>query len=291
MSFQSCLQIQKDLRHILLSAKWANMNMLRVWGGGFYESELFYQLADKMGLLVWQDFLFACAMYPTDEDFLKSVSTEITQQVCHLQHHASIALWAGNNENEGALRDNWYGTLSNFDLYKADYVKLYADTIKKATLAEDVTRQYVISSPSNGLETEDEGYVADQPGSSLYGGIHYYNYDANGWHPNTFRTTRFSSEYGYQSLPSVSTMSSVSTEADRSITSNFTNHRQCHPNGNVEMRKEIEQNLQFPTEMTDTEAYPIFVYFSQINQAMSYKTETEFYTEEVEVFLHQMVKI
>lgn len=95
------------IRHLLLSAKEANMNMLRVWGGGVYESDTFYSIADELGILIWQDMMFACSMYPTEERFLESVRTEVEQQVRRLQHHPSVAVWAGNNENEAALRGNW----------------------------------------------------------------------------------------------------------------------------------------------------------------------------------------
>jgi len=84
------------LRHLLESAKEANMNMLRVWGGGIYELDEFYELADELGIMIWQDFMFACALYPTDPNFLKSVDTEVVQQIRRLQHHPSIAIWAGN---------------------------------------------------------------------------------------------------------------------------------------------------------------------------------------------------
>ncbi len=88
--------ITKDyLWHLLSSAKEANMNMLRVWGGGIYELDYFYELADEFGIMIWQDFMFACALYPADPDFLKSVDSEVVQNVRRLQHHPSIALWAG----------------------------------------------------------------------------------------------------------------------------------------------------------------------------------------------------
>lgn len=97
----------EQVYQLLLSAKMTNMNMLRVWGGGIYETDYFYDIADEMGILIWQDLMFACAMYETGDNFLKSVSEEITQQIRRLQHHPSIALWAGNNENEAALAQNW----------------------------------------------------------------------------------------------------------------------------------------------------------------------------------------
>ena len=99
------------LRELLYSAKLANMNMMRVWGGGIYEDDLFYDIADEYGILIWQDMMFACALYPTDSRFLSSVSTEIRQQIRRLQHHPSIAVWAGNNENEAALGMFWWPEL------------------------------------------------------------------------------------------------------------------------------------------------------------------------------------
>ena len=265
------------ISNLLLSAKAAHMNMLRVWGGGLYESDLFYQLADELGILIWQDFMFACSMYPTNSEFLQSVKKEVTQQVRRLHHHPSVAIWAGNNENEAALRDNWYGTSVNFNLYKADYIKLYVDTIRPVVLAHDTTRPYVVSSPSNGEESEQEGYVAENPYSRVYGDVHYYNYLADGWNPNNYPTTRFASEYGFQSFPSLKSLSEVSIPSDWSIQSEFADHRQHHPNGNDELRTEILQHLQFENYTTPQEEFAAFIYFTQINQAMAIKTETELY--------------
>lgn len=88
--------LTKDyIRHLLQSAKEANMNMLRVWGGGIYESDYFYAVADELGIMIWQDFMFACALYPTNNEFLDSVKIEVNQQIRRLQHHPSIAIWAG----------------------------------------------------------------------------------------------------------------------------------------------------------------------------------------------------
>ena len=103
--------LQEDLtpqyiRHLLESAKKANMNMMRVWGGGIYETDLFYQLADELGIMIWQDFMFACAQYPANPEYLTTVDLEVTQQVRRLQHHPSIAIWSGNNENE-SLGKEW----------------------------------------------------------------------------------------------------------------------------------------------------------------------------------------
>lgn len=265
------------INDLLSSAKAANMNMLRVWGGGLYESDLFYRLADELGILIWQDFMFACSMYPTIPEFLESVTKEVTQQVRRLHHHPSVVIWAGNNENEAALRGNWYGTSSNFTLYKTDYIKLYVETMRPVVLAEDTTRPYIVSSPTNGIQSESEGYIAEDPYSPLYGDLHYYNYLADAWNPNTYPNTRFASEYGIQSFPSLKTLSFVSIPSDLSMKSEFIDHRQHHPGGNAEIRYEIEQHMQLRKYETPEEEFPTFIYFAQINQAMSIKTATEFY--------------
>lgn len=94
--------------YLMGSAKDAHMNVIRVWGGGVYESDYFYDLADENGILIWQDMMFACAMYPVYEEFLDSIEIEIAQNVRRIQRHPSILVWAGNNENEAALVQNWY---------------------------------------------------------------------------------------------------------------------------------------------------------------------------------------
>jgi beta-mannosidase len=114
---------------LLEAARDAKMNMLRVWGGGVYESELFYELADKFGILIWHDMMFACAMYPNG-DFLKSVRVEINQQIRRIQHHASIALFAGNNENEAALKQNWYGTNGNYSAFAKVWILRFVLDLK-----------------------------------------------------------------------------------------------------------------------------------------------------------------
>lgn len=157
---------------LLQSAVVANMNILRVWGGGYYESDHFYQKCDELGILIWQDFMFACSMYPSTESFLDSVREEVRDNVLRLQHHASIALWSGNNENELALVTNWYGTSGPlYPVFKKDYLKLYIETVRDETLKTEMegSRPWLASSPSDGKLTEEEGWLAKDPGSNLYG--------------------------------------------------------------------------------------------------------------------------
>lgn len=99
--------------------------------GGVYESDKFYQMSNKYGIMIWQDLMFACSMYPSNKEFLENVVREIDYQVLRLSNHPSIIVWSFNNENEAALRENWYNTSSNFPLYHKDYIKLYIETIKK----------------------------------------------------------------------------------------------------------------------------------------------------------------
>jgi len=127
------------------------------------------KLADELGIMIWQDAAFASAMYPADDEFLQSVSLEIEQQVQRLRNHPSLIVWAGNNENEEFLATNYFGTDSNFTLYKNDYIKLYVDTMGKIIHENDPLRYFEVSCFSNGIHSIEEGYIADDPGSSLYG--------------------------------------------------------------------------------------------------------------------------
>ncbi|KAK7576622.1 hypothetical protein V9T40_012908 [Parthenolecanium corni] len=265
---------KKTIRHLLESAKNSNMNILRIWGGGMYECDYFYELCDEYGILIWQDMMFACSMYPVDNSFLASVNEEITQQIWRLQHHASIILWAGNNENEAALKNNWYGTWLKFSLFKKEYVHLYVDVVKKAVLAVDQSRYFMASSPSNGLQSEAEGYVSSNPYDPLYGDVHFFDYNHDSWLIDNYPMTRFASEYGYQSLPSYSTLQKVTTPEDlRSFKSKFFQHRQHSPGGQRSLIHLISFHFAAPPSR-DVEN---FIHVSQINQAWSVKSQTEWY--------------
>ncbi|XP_063539308.1 beta-mannosidase isoform X1 [Cydia strobilella] len=268
----------KTVDELLVSAREAHMAMLRVWGGGVYESDYFYQRCDQLGILIWQDFLFACSMYPADEEFLETVKVEIEQNVINLQHHPSIAIWAGNNENEAALRGNWYFTNPQFIKYKKEYVKLYVDTIKPIVEGLDPGRRYVASSPSNGKESEEEGYISEHPYDPHYGDTHYYNYLLDNWNQNIYPKTRFASEYGFQSLPSLATMrTATNNESDFRVDSAYSVHRQHSPGGYGFIQDQM--NRYFRLDKSDTKYFEKLVFYSQISQAMAMKAETEFYRQ------------
>src|SRR5262249_49475566 len=140
-------------RWLLESAARANMNMLRVWGGGIYEDDHFYDLCDELGILVWQDFMFACSMYPGDDEFLENVRQEAIENVRRLRNHPCLALWAGNNEIEAAwLKWGWQ---RKFELSEDaqrrmwnDYRRLFHEILPGVVAEEDPLRFYTRSSPS-----------------------------------------------------------------------------------------------------------------------------------------------
>ena len=173
------------------------MNMVRVWGGGIYQQDAFYDICDELGLMVWEEFMFACAMYPVNSEFLENVRAETEHQVKRLMHHPCIVLWSGNNENEEALVTGWYApTKKNPFLYAVDYHRLYHETIMSTVHALDKTRAFISSSPYNGVIAMDpfsERYVADNGNNDAYGDVHYYNYKDKGTEVWKLRRPRFMS--------------------------------------------------------------------------------------------------
>jgi len=206
-----------DYRKMLLSAKDANMNMLRVWGGGVYESDDFYDLCDSLGIMVWQDFMFACGMYPGDDAFMNNVREEVKYQIERLKDHPCIVLWCGNNEVEEAWK-NW-GWQGQFNLHGADstkvwndYKRLFQDSLKKWVDEFDGTRPYVSTSPKNGWGHKE----SFTEGDSHYWGIWWGLED---WEVFENKTGRFVSEYGMQAMPNWNTIKSFADSSDRNLQS------------------------------------------------------------------------
>ncbi|XP_059027991.1 beta-mannosidase isoform X1 [Mustela lutreola] len=276
-SFQD--RVTSDLLRLLLqSAVDANMNTLRVWGGGIYEQDEFYRLCDELGIMVWQDFMFACALYPTNQDFLNSVRAEVAYQIRRLKYHPSIIIWGGNNENEAALMMNWYNIPAReLHTYIKDYVVLYVKNIRKIVLAEDKTRPFIISSPTNGAESVKEGWLSVNPYDNNFGDVHFYDYTSDCWDWKVFPKARFVSEYGYQSWPSFSTLKKVSSKEDWSYNSKFSLHRQHHADGNSEMLRQVEFHFTLPESPDPLQAFKDTIYLTQVTQAQCVKIETEFY--------------
>jgi len=249
-------------RHLLESARDANMNMLRVWGGGYYEMDDFYELCDELGLMVWQDFMFACSMYPGDEKFLESVRAEAVDNVRRLRNHPSVVLWCGNNEVETAWQHWGWKERLPAKLWD-DYKKLFHGVLPEVVAKEDPTRPYWPSSPSSNLE--------DDADSQRIGDIHYWEV----WHASKpfdyyeRQRPRFMSEYGFQSFPLIETVKAYTLPSDHDIQSPVMLAHQKHPRGNQLIREYMLRDFPEPKD------FESFLYASQVLQAEGIRVGAE----------------
>ena len=251
-------------RKLLTSLRDANMNMIRVWGGGIYEDDYFYDLADEMGLLVWQDFMFACTMYPGDKAFLDSVRHEAIDNVKRLRNHPSIVIWVGNNEIETAWQ-HWGGWKDkNPSFVWDDYLKIFVRLLPEVLDQYDPSRPYWQSSPSSNFQADSE--------FQAIGDTHYWQV----WHAEKpfseyeKQFPRFMSEYGFQSFPELATVKSYTVEADRaSIETPIMLAHQRHPRGNQLVRAYMLRDYKEPKD------FESFLYVSQVLQAEGIKTGAE----------------
>ncbi|XP_065912906.1 beta-mannosidase-like [Dysidea avara] len=263
------------LEWLLQSAVASHQNMLRVWGGGIYQRDEFYDLCDQLGVMVWQEFMFAVGLYPRDKDFLSNVTEEVKHQVRRLGHHSSIVLWSGNNENQNiALHSDTQHVL--------DYDVLYDGTVRPALMAEDKSRPYWPSSPSNGylFIDDDRGLVIQRWGDSQdphYGDVHRYDYTDLCTNVTKFPRPRFASEFGFQSYPSFETMKEISIAEDWDNNSTLMNHRQHHPDGNDQLAKQLERFFHLPDNKNKSENFSDFIYLTQVVQAICIQAEAEHY--------------
>ncbi|MCL1951193.1 MAG: hypothetical protein FWF60_00045, partial [Oscillospiraceae bacterium] len=238
----------------------ANMNMLRVWGGGFYETDEFYDACDRLGLLVWQDFAFACAPYPFDrEDFLADVKAEVAYNVTRLRHHASLALWCGNNEIE-AMAPLWVSYVRLTRLQG----KFFWETLPAWVREHDGATPYTASSPTGGAYLKNVG-------SDKEGDTHLWHV----WHglqPLDFyrrRMTRFCSEFGLESLPSMEAVRAFAGPEDYDITSPVFNAHQKCGSGNEKILYYLLLQYRLPRRFGD------LLYLSQLTQAECVRDATE----------------
>eukprot|EP00095_Tigriopus_kingsejongensis_P000196 maker-scaffold41_size498431-snap-gene-1.17 protein:Tk00196 transcript:maker-scaffold41_size498431-snap-gene-1.17-mRNA-1 annotation:"Beta-mannosidase" len=270
--------LKRDVDTLLEFAQKSHMNMIRVWGGGLYQSDYFYQRADELGIMIWQDFMFACSMYPTTKEFLGNVRQEVLHQVWRLQHHPSVVAlsknWYNTNHN-GVPVDHWKNSYANTSRYYEDYLWLYEKTIKKIVKKEAPTTVWVTSSPSNGKI--DRGQVGQDPGSPFFGDIHFYERAQNQWNPQIYPIPRLASEYGFQSFPSIHTLKQYSQEADLYFPSRFLNHRQHGHGSNDEMVSTASEHFETDliVHQRDSDGLAKLIYLAQVNQAESLWVETE----------------
>lgn len=243
-------------RKLLNDVKTANMNMLRVWGGGIYEEDIFYDLCDSLGILIWQDFMFACAMYPSDSLFVENVRQEAIDNVKRLRHHPSIALWCGNNENsEGWNRWGWqnkYNTKQKNEIWEG-YQKIFQGMLP-SIVSENSQAVYWESSPKFGR---------GNPQHQFQGDAHYWGvwHDAEPFENLEEKVPRFMSEFGFQSFPEISTIETFSDSTEWYLNSDVMKSHQKHPRGNSLITEYMAREYNVPKD------FKKFIYASQILQA------------------------
>lgn len=234
----------------------ANMNMLRVWGGGIYENAIFYDLCDEKGILVWQDFMFACAMYPGDTDFLENVQQEAIDNIKRLRNHASIALWCGNNENsEGWRRWGWQAGRSAAEKNEiwSNYLKVF-DSILPNTVAQLTDTDYWETSPK---------YGRGNPKYKTEGDAHdwWIWHDGYPFEHLEENIPRFMSEFGFQAFPSYETIRYINQNDSIEISSEGFGNHQKHVRGFQIIDDYMKRDFPVPDSAED------YVYMSQLLQA------------------------
>ncbi|MBM3296673.1 MAG: glycoside hydrolase family 2 protein [Candidatus Aminicenantes bacterium] len=240
----------------------AHMNMIRVWGGGIYESPDFYDLCDELGLVVWQDFMFACALYPGDEDFLLNESAEAGDIIRRLRHHPCLALWCGNNEcEEGWFHWGWKEALPAS--VWSDYERIFHDLLPRAVRLHDPGRAYWPSSPHS--------LRPGEPRAEDSGDMHVWDVWHGGRPFESYRDKghRFLSEFGFQSFPLLETVRTFARPEDWSLSSPVMRHHQKHPRGNDIILHYLDGRYRMP------EDFESLLWLSQVLQAEGMKTAVE----------------
>jgi beta-mannosidase len=248
-------------RRLLEMCVAANFNVIRVWGGGFYPFDFFYDICDELGLVVWEDLMFSCGIYELDEDFDKSIRAEIADNVKRLRHHPSLGLWCGNNEMEQFIVDGRYD--STFK-QRGDYIKMYEYIFPQVVKEHDPNNFYWPSSPSSGGSL-------DFPRDPNRGDVHYWDV----WHGNKpfsdYRNYffRYLSEFGFQAFPCSKTVESFTLPEDRNIFSYVMEKHQRNNAANGKILSYMYQTFLYPT------AFDTLLYASQLLQAEAIKYGVE----------------
>jgi len=249
---------------LLQSAVDANMNMIRIWGGGRYEPTWFYDLCDEMGLMVWQDFMFACNLYPSDPGFLAEVEAEVEENVARLHHHACLALWCGDNELIGAL--TWYDvSLKDRDRYLVNYDRLN-HAVEKALRRTDRHANWWPSSPSPGPLSFGDAWHDDGSGD-----MHFWSVWHEGRDFEHYRdvSPRFCSEFGFQSYPSMEAIRRFAGPEDFNIAAPVLESHQKNAGGNARIAETMFRYFRWPEKFED------FVWLSQVQQGLAIKTAVQ----------------
>lgn len=239
----------------------ANMNSVRVWGGGFYPHDYFFDICDELGLVVWQDFMFCCAVYELDQDFESNIRAEIEDNVRRLRHHPSLGLWCGNNEMEWHLDMGvWKTSPAQYSAYFRMYEHIFPEICRRL----DPDTFYWPASPSSG-----GGF--DEPNDPNRGDVHYWSV----WHGNKpfsdYRNYyfRFVSEFGFQSLPDIKTIESFTLPEDRNMFSYIMEKHQRNGSANGKIVNYMSQTFLYPTN------FDVLVYATQLLQGEAIKYGVE----------------
>lgn len=240
-------------RKLLMDCVKVNYNTIRVWGGGYYPDDYFFDICDELGLLVWQDFMYSCASYELNTEFEENIRMETIENVRRIRHHASLGLWCGNNEMETQTLDKaWKPSIKQ----TADYIKIFEYIIPSILKDEDPGTFYWPSSPSAGGNF-------DNPWDENKGDTHYWGV----WHANEpfseFRKHyfRYMSEFGFQAFPAYKTIESFTEENDRKLSSRVMEMHQRNRAANGKIMSYLVQMYPFPTSFRN------LVYLSQVLQA------------------------
>jgi beta-mannosidase len=244
------------LETLIRAAADTHQNMLRVWAGGFYEDEDLYDLCDRYGIMVWQDFIFSCSIYPLDDPaFVENIRVEAIENIRRLRHRASLALWCGNNEMEWGWHD-WGWNRPDLQDLKAAYDRFFHHTLPEWVTAEDPDHAYWPSSPSS-----DTPFV--DPNGHIQGDAHYWDV----WHGRKPFTAyrdqypRFMSEFGFQALPPMETIRTYAAEPDWNMTSYVMEQHQKNASGNALIVGQMLDTFRLPND------FESLVYLSMVLQA------------------------
>ena len=238
---------------LLESARESHFNSIRVWGGGYYLDDFFYDVCDEKGLVIWQDFMFACAAYELTEEFEENITFEIRQQLRRLRHHPCIGLWCGNNENEGQFEFYvWPKTQKQF----YDYIRMYEYLIPSLVKKEHPEAFYWPSSQSSGGNFENTN--AENRGDMHYWGVWHGSEPFTAYRKHHYR---FLSEFGFQSFPSLQTIRRFTDKEDRNVFSRVMEMHQRNSAANGKILQYISQTYLYPKNFDE------LIYCSQLLQA------------------------
>lgn len=243
--------------------KEANMNVIRVWGGGTYEDNRFYDLADENGILIWQDFMFGCTTYPADPTFLKRVSDEVDYNIKRLRNHACLAMWCGNNEIlEGLKYWGWQSryTPEVYEEFYRNYDKLFRGLLPAKVKEWDEGRSYIHTSPYfSSWGRPDSWNIGDSHNWGIW-------YGKKTFESSDTEIGRFQSEFGFESFPEMKTIATFASPEDYEIESEVMTAHQKSTQGNALIRTYMERDFIVPEKFED------FVYVGLVlhGQGMRY---------------------